>query len=541
MAQKRRSLYVLPLIVLVCSIAGGFYGPQVQAEPVATSEDTEQLDQDVANFTKVLALVEQNFAEPVSADKAIYKGAVPGMLRTLDPHSNFFDPKEYQALREDQRGRYSGVGMQVTSRNGKTVVQAPFPGYPAYKAGLRPGDIIVMVNDKPADGLTTTEIADLLKGQRGTKVQITVSREGSADNLTFTVTRDDISRKSVEDAFWVKPGIAYLKVLQFAENTGKELDDNLKRLGENNIKGLVLDLRDNPGGLLNQGVDVADHFLEKGALIVSHHGRSSPEKSYVARNGNHGHEYPIVVLVDGYSASAAEIVAGALQDHDRAWILGTRTFGKGLVQTVYPLTENTGLALTTAHFYTPSGRLIQRDYTNKSFYDYYFHKEDDTKNPLDVKMTEGGRTVYGGGGITPDEKYDAPKMDRLEVELVRAGLFNFARWYFGSHSTSLPKGWMPDTAFLEEFHDYLLKHGTSFTESEFMQDRDWITRYLAREIYITAFNLDESDRIFAQTDPEVAKAVDAMPKANALLESTKKILVERMNAQRQQRTAAAHR
>ena len=536
MAQKRRSLYVLPLIVLVCSIAGGFYGPQVQAEPVPTSDDTEQLDQDVASFTKVLALVEQNFAEPVSADKAIYKGAIPGMLRTLDPHSNFFDPKEYQALREDQRGRYSGVGMQVTSRNGKTVVQAPFPGYPAYKAGLRPGDIIVMVNDKPTDGMNTTEIADLLKGQRGTKVKIVVSREGSADNLTFTVTRDDISRKSVEDAFWVKPGIAYVKILSFAETTGKELDENLKRLGENNIKGLVLDLRNNPGGLLNQGVDVADHFLEKGALIVSHHGRSSPEKSYVARNGNHGHEYPIVVLVDGYSASAAEIVAGALQDHDRAWIMGTRTFGKGLVQTVYPLTENTGLALTTAHFYTPSGRLIQRDYTNKSFYDYYFHKGDDTKNPLDVKMTDGGRTVYGGGGITPDEKYEAPKMDRLELELGRAGLFNFTRWYFGSHSTSLPKGWMPDTAFLEEFHDYLLKHGTSFTESEFMQDRDWITRYLAREMYITAFNIDESDRVFAQTDPEVAKAVDAMPKANALLETTKKIIVERMNAQH-----AAHR
>jgi carboxyl-terminal processing protease len=290
--------------------------------------------------------------------------------------------------------------------------------------------------------------------------------------------------------------------------------------------------------LLNQGVDVADHFLDKGALIVSHHGRSSPEKAYVARNGNRGHEYPIVVLVDGYSASAAEIVAGALQDHDRAWILGTRTFGKGLVQTVYPLTENTGLALTTAHFYTPSGRLIQRDYTNKSFYDYYFHKGDDTKNPLDVKMTEGGRTVYGGGGITPDEKFEAAKMDRLEVDLIRAGLFNFARSYFGSHSTNLPKGWMPDTAFLEEFHDYLLKHGTTFADSEFMQDKDWITRYLAREMYITAFNIDESDRVFAQTDPEVAKAVDAMPKANALLESTKKILVERMNAQH---AAAAHR
>src|SRR5581483_3477081 len=165
-----------------------------------------------------------------------------------------------------------------------------------------------------------------------------------------------------------------------------------------NIKGLVLDLRGNPGGLLNAGVSVADHFLQRGQLIVSHHGRSSPERTYVARNGNHGHDYPIVVLVDRYSASAAEIVSGALQDHDRAWILGEKTFGKGLVQTVFPLSDNTGLALTTAHFYTPSGRLIQRDYSNKSFYDYYFHKDDNARNPLDVKMTDSGRTVYGGGG-----------------------------------------------------------------------------------------------------------------------------------------------
>src|ERR1035437_1284942 len=248
MAPKRRTFFVMPLIVLLCSIAGGFYGPEVQADATAPS-DTQELDQDVANFTKVLALVEQNFAEPVNADKAIYKGAIPGMLRTLDPHSNFFDPKEYKALREDQTLRYSGVGMQVASRNSRTVVQAPFPGSPAYKAGLRAGDIIVMVNDKPTDGLSTTEIADLLKGARGTQVKIVVSREGSADDLTFTVTRDDISRKSVEDAFWVKPGIAYVKVLSFAETTNHELEENLKRLGENNITGLVFDLRDNPGGL----------------------------------------------------------------------------------------------------------------------------------------------------------------------------------------------------------------------------------------------------------------------------------------------------
>ena len=532
MLQKRRSFFVLPLIVLVCTLLGGFYGPKIQVAAAATP--TDDLSREVENFTKAYALVEQNFAESVNSDKAIYKGAIPGMLRTLDPHSNFFDPREYQALRDDQKGHYYGVGMTVGPRNGKTMVMAPFPGAPAYKAGIRPGDIIMMVNDKPTDNLNTTEIADLLKGPRGTQVKIVISREGAEAPITFTVTLDEIKRNSVQDAFWVKPGIAYLKILSFNETTSKEMEDNLKRLGENNIKGLVFDLRENPGGLLNEGVAVADHFLQKGQTIVSHRGRSSAEKPYVARNGNHGRDYPIVVLVNKYSASAAEIVSGALQDHDRAWVLGETTFGKGLVQTVYPLSENTGLALTTAHFYTPSGRLIQRDYSNKSFYDYYFHKDDNARNPLDVKMTDAGRTVYGGGGITPDEKYEAPKLDRFEIDLARKNAyFEFTRTYFGKHDTHLPKDWMPDEALLIEFHDYLVKQGITFTEGEFIQDRDWVKRYLAREMYITAFNIDESDRIFNQTDPEVERAVDSMPKARALLETAKKILVQRMSAQQQ--------
>jgi len=292
---------------------------------------------------------------------------------------------------------------------------------------------------------------------------------------------------------------------------------------------------------LNSGVAVADHFLQKGQLIVSHHGRSSPEKSYVAYNGNHGRNYPIVVLVDRYTASAAEIVSGALQDHDRALILGETTFGKGLVQTVYPLYERTGLALTTAHFYTPSGRLIQRDYTNKSFYDYYFHKDDNARNPLDVKMTDSGRTVYGGGGITPDEKYVAPKLDVLEGELLRGALFSFTRDYFAKHSsTNLPKGWMPDANVIEDLHDYLLKRGTKFTEADFTKDHSWIRRNLAREMYIYAFGEDESNQMFADTDPEVAKAVEAMPRAEALAQTARKVIVERMNGL-QTRPGVAHR
>src|SRR6266542_1208900 len=417
MARRRRSLFVLPVVVFVCSIAGGFYGPKLEVASAA-SESSEDTDNDVRNFTKVLTLVQANFADKVSTDKTVYKGAIPGMLRTLDPHSNFFDAREYQLMREDQKGHYYGFGMQVGPQpNGTTADKAPFPGAPAYKVGIRPGDILVTINDKSTEGLNTTEIADLLKGPRGTPVKIVVSREGTPDYMTFTVVRDEISRKSVTDAFWIKPGYAYVKILSFGENTSRELDENLRRLGENNIKGLVLDLRENPGGLLNEGVAVADHFLPKNALIVSHRGRSAPEKAYVAQHGNRGRDYSMVVLVNRYSASAAEIVSGALQDHDRALIMGETTFGKGLVQTVYPLSDNTALALTWAHFYTPSGRLIQRDYSNKSFYDYYTHRDENARNPVDVKMTEGGRTVYGGGGITPDEKYEIPKLDHLQIYL----------------------------------------------------------------------------------------------------------------------------
>jgi carboxyl-terminal processing protease len=421
--------------------------------------------------------------------------------------------------------------MQVAPRNGKTIVIVPFAGSPAYKAGVRPGDVILQVNDKPTDNLTTTEVAELLKGPRGTHVQITIGREGEAKPLIFNVVRDEISRKSVHEAIWLRPGILYMDVEQFNEVTSRELDENLRRVGESNIKGLILDLRRNPGGLLNEGVAVADRFLERGQTIVSHRGRASAEKPYKAKNGSRGQGYPIVVLVDRYSASAAEIVAGALQDHDRAWVLGEQTFGKGLVQTVYPLAENTGLALTTAHYYTPSGRLIQRPYNSKSFIEYYYRKDNsETRNPLDVKMTDSGRTVYGGGGITPDEKYTGPKLEKFQIELIRRyAFFNFTKRHFGGREAKLPKNWSPDTATLNDFHAFLLKEGIEFTEAEFVQHTDWIKRGLKREMYVTAFSDEESRRVDVETDPMVEKAIDSMPKARALMDSARKIIVQRLS------------
>lgn len=527
MASNRRSFYFIPLLVLICSLLGGMYGPRVDSVSAAPADDDAKTS--LKNFTQVYTTVEENFADPLSPDKAIYKGAIPGMLRTLDPHSNFFDPKDLKNMREEQQGHYYGIGMSVQSRNGKTIVLAPFVGSPAYKAGLRPGDIIIMVNDKDTNNLDSTKVADLLKGPRGTQVQVKVQREGADAPIVFNLVRDEISRKSVPDAFLLKPGIGYVFLQLFNETTSHELEESLKAMDEDHLKGLIIDLRQNPGGLLNEAIAVGDHFLPKGDVIVSHKGRNSAERVYTARGGNHGRDYPIVVLVDRHSASAAEIVSGALQDHDRAWIIGDNTFGKGLVQTVFPLAENTGLALTTAKYYTPSGRLIQRDYSNTSFFDYYSNHKDE-RNLADVKMTDSGRTVYGGGGITPDEKFIAPKLNAFQINMeIKYTFFNYTKTFFAKKKDiKLPANWSVDTATMNDFHDWALKQGVEFTEADFTKDYDWLKRRLQGEIYKTAFSVDESRKYEISTDPAVERAIESLPKAQALQQSAKKIIVQRM-------------
>src|SRR5438105_828887 len=425
---SRRSFFAVLLVIVIC----GFLGVSYSQRNSAPAADTDVRD-NLRQFSEVYDLVEQNYAEPVNADKAIYNGAIPGMLHVLDPHSNFFDPKSYSALREEQRGKYYGVGMTIAPRNNKIIVLAPFVGTPAYRAGIRPGDVIIAVDGKPTDNMATSDVADLLKGAKGTPVHISILREAAEKPLEFTVIRDEIPRNSVDLKFEIRPGVGYMHVTGFNETTEREVEDALEGFGD--VKGLILDLRGNPGGLLNEGVGVADKFLKKGQVIVSHHGRSSPEKVYRAAQGNSGKDYPLAVLVHRGTASAAEIVSGAIQDHDRGLVAGESTFGKGLVQTVYPLSENTGLALTTAKYYTPSGRLIQREYEGLSLYDYYYNRdaENGTKNPKEVKVTDSGRTVYGGGGITPDEKIPTPKPNKFQTLLYQKYVFfNFAKHYLNN-------------------------------------------------------------------------------------------------------------
>jgi carboxyl-terminal processing protease len=526
--SSRRSLFLVLFVLLLCGFIGAVFGQRASA--VEGSSDGEIRD-NLREFTEVYDLVEKNYAEPVNADKAIYNGAIPGMLRVLDPHSNFFDPKQYALLREDQRGKYYGVGMSVGPRNNKVIVIAPFVGTPAYKAGIRPGDVIAAVDGKPTDNMSTTDVADLLKGAKGTSVHITIIREGFEKPLEFTVVRDEIPRYSVDLAFEIRPGVGYMHLNGFTETTEHEVAQALEQFqSQGELKGLVLDLRQNPGGLLSEGVGVADKFLHKGQVIVSHHGRNSPEKIYRAAHGNGGKDYPLVVLVNRGTASAAEIVSGAIQDHDRGLVVGETTFGKGLVQTVYPLSENTGLALTTAKYYTPSGRLIQREYNGVSLYDYYYNHEDQqTTAGHEVKLTDSGRTVYGGGGITPDVKVPSPKTNRFQDELLQHyAFFNFAKHYLINRH--IPKDFQVNDPVLQDFRKFLDDEKIPYNEADLTGSQDWINSHIRAELFVAEFGQQEGLKVQAESDPLILKALDLLPQAKELAENARRVIAENAHA-----------
>ena len=522
--SSRRSLFLVVFFLLTCGCLGILFA-QHSGQQTSLGGDSDVRDS-LKQFTDVYQIVEDNYAEPVNADKAIYNGAIPGMLHALDPHSNFFDPKSYALMREDQRGKYYGVGMTVGPRNNKVIVIFPFVGTPAYKAGIHPGDVIVAVDGKSTENMSTADVADLLKGPKGTTVHISISREGVEKPMEFTLIRDEIPRYSVDVHFLIRPGVGYMHVSGFNETTETEVVKALDEFGD--LKGLVLDLRGNPGGLLSEGVGVADKFLKKGQIIVSHHGRASAEKRYMAQHGNGGKEYPIVVLVNRLTASAAEIVSGAIQDHDRGLIVGEVTFGKGLVQTVYPLSENTGLALTTARYYTPSGRLIQRDYSNVSLYDYYYSRdsaEAPNNGSREVKLTDSGRTVYGGGGITPDVPVAPVKSNHFQDTLLQHyAFFNYAKRYVVSHRPT--RNFEVDEAVMQDFRKSLDEANIPYTQAELVDNADWVKSNIKAEIFVDAFGQDEGVKVRAEADPLVVKGLELMPQAKALAENAKKIVAE---------------
>lgn len=536
------------MVLAVCALLGGLYGPDLEAThaagqavaennaaPDAAGTDAE-IHADLDEFARVYDLVDTNYAAPVDPSVAVYDGAIPGMLRQLDPHSNFWSPKDFARMLENQEGRYSGIGMligAVDARNTQSRVVQPFEGTPAFKAGLRPWDLIMAVDGKSTVGMTTDDVATLLKGPKGTTVTVSVQRVGHPELLNFTLTRDNVQHNSVESNYEIAPGVEYIFLTGFTETSTSEIAAILDRMeAQGGVQGVVLDLRDNPGGLLNQAQGIADLFLTKDQVIVSDHGRNSPEHVMTATRGNGGHDFPLVVLVDNMTASAAEIVSGAMQDHDRGLIVGQTTFGKGLVQTVMPLDDGTGLALTTAHYYTPSGRLIQRPYEGVSLYDYFFvHNQKQTPlNQREVKMTDTGRTVYGGGGITPDVILPAVVLnDFQQMMLDRTAFYEFADEYLGHHD-SVPQNWTVDDATLQQFVGFLASQHVALKPADVAANATWLKQQIRFRIISSLYGLDDGWKTLMEADPEVAKAVTLLPQAKALEAHARQVLLARESA-----------
>ncbi len=344
-------LILTVLLILFCAL--GFGGS------LRASASSEEIYQKLRLFSEVLDIVQKSYVEEVNPKDLIY-GAIRGMLGSLDPHSSFMTPDDYKELQIETKGSFTGIGIEITIKDGILTVVSPIEGTPAYRAGIKAGDKIIKINGKPTKNMSLFEAVKLLRGPKGTKVTISILREGWTELKDITIVRDVIPIISVRSRT-LEPGYGYIRISTFQEKTSRELRKALEKLEKENnpLKGLVLDLRNNPGGLLDQAVKVADEFLDRGLIVYTNGRLKNQSMKFEATPNRHPHPYPLVVLVNEGSASASEIVAGALQDHHRAIIVGTQTFGKGSVQTIIPLEDGSAIRLTTARYYTPSGRSIQ--------------------------------------------------------------------------------------------------------------------------------------------------------------------------------------
>ena len=550
--MKHRFAVLLILVVILSSLMGGLLGGNAAATP--GSPIPPSTNDFLNNYTEVLNIIQQTYVDKVGPDKLVYS-SIKGMLRTLDPHSSFFDPKEFSRLREEQHSKYYGLGIRVRpllrDRGKVAIVEPPAIGSPAEKRGLRAGDVIAKIEGEPIDDWTSDEVVNHLRGPRGTTVNITVERPGIHDPLQFTVERDEIPLITVPYAFEIKPGIGYIKIDRFSESTAEELRTKISELNVSRMSGLILDLRDNPGGLLNQAIEVSDFFLPRGSLVVSTKGRADGSAKRYPAPGLEKVKVPLVVLINRHSASASEIVAGALQDHDRALIVGETSFGKGLVQSVYTLENDTGMALTTAKYYTPSGRLIQRDYSGSTTEYYYSEnsgssQENSSNQNREIRSTDNGRKVYGGGGITPDVLEPMRELNKFEALLSSTQkdiFFHYARRLTSGQvpaakefAMQSKKDDIPGTAeksprtipnlevkdaSLADFKSFLRERKIDFTDIDIQNNVDFIKRRIRYEVYTSLFGLQEGFRVSVEGDMQVLKALEVMPEAKSLMTSSR--------------------
>ncbi|HEV7767824.1 MAG TPA: S41 family peptidase [Thermoanaerobaculia bacterium] len=525
MAKLRKTekwTFSLTLLVAItgATLFGGFYGNSLLGAPMQNGDVQKRLKE----YTDLLSAVSTWSAEEVTPDKLVY-ASVDGMLRNLDPHTSFLEPKEYSDMQDRQKGTFYGLGILVTKRNDQVTVITPLEGTPASRLGIRAGDVIAEVEGTSTDDLTLDEVVKRLKGPKGTTVNIKIKRIGMKDSIPLSIVRAAIPTNSISNVLMIRPGIGYIRVKDFTSTTVRELDEAIEKLEGQGMQKLVLDLRGNPGGLLDAAVGVSDHFLDKGQMIVYTKGRTPDSaQEYTAPGKHEKFDLPVVVMVNRGSASASEIVAGAIQDHDRGLVVGETSWGKGLVQSVYTLQYGAGLALTTSKYYTPAGRNIQRDYT--SVYDYYM--ADEAENGPEVPLaqreqfkTATGRVVYGGGGITPDVIVKHPKLSRTTQLLeVRSAIFNYAV-EFAAKNPDLTKEIAVTPAMVEEFIRHAVDHDIA-SESDIrdaMQteaDRKFVERALKAEIVAAKFGYDASYPYRLQGDAQVEKALEVFPEAQKL-------------------------
>jgi carboxyl-terminal processing protease len=529
-----RSPRVVPVAVfavLLSALAGGFFG---SASGALARQD--EVSQQYRVFTAALAAIEREYVDEVPSDRLVF-GAIDGLLHTLDPHSSFFNPREYAQMRERQEGRYYGLGITISVIDGDITVMSIFEGSPAYKKGLRRGDIIAKIGEADAKGWTSDQAVKKLKGPKGTTVDIAIKRRGYDGLIDMTVERDEVNITTVRAAFMMDKETGYVKLDQFTETSDRELGEALRKLSTSGMKRLVFDLRDNPGGALDQAIRVSNRFLPRGDLIVSTHGRvPNSNQEYRATEQSDYTHLPMVTLVSRNSASASEIVAGALQDHDRALIVGETTFGKALVQSVYPISEGAGVAVTTGRYYTPQGRMIQRpwDGTFDEYLTYTYREQTSERQhkSADLKYTEAGRKVYGGGGIEPDKFMEGPvegfKPTRFGRILMARVFANFADQFTAEGDTRLSaanktkkkiaRGFVVDDAMLKDFRALIASMKIRMDEESFAKDETFIRTMIHFEIDQALFGMDEARRNLIAKDPQAQFALNQFGEAEHLLE-----------------------
>jgi carboxyl-terminal processing protease len=531
--RRYRPLPAVFFAILVSALVGGLFGRSALATD-------DKVPEHYRAFTAALNAIETSYIDKVDSDNLVY-GAVRGMLGTLDPHSSFFSPKEYAQMRERQEGRYYGIGVSIQAIDGDITAMQVFEQSPAYKKGIRRGDVLANVEGEDTKGWTVDQAMRKLRGPKGTEVGVGVRRRGYSELIKFALTRDEVYIPTVPAAFMIDDTTGYIRMQDFGENTDRDVKHALRDLSSKGMKRLLFDIRGNPGGPLDQAIKVSNEFLPKGKMIVYTRGRvPNSDQDYRATEDSEFTEMPIVALVNRNSASAAEIVSGALQDHDRAYLVGETTFGKALVQSVYRISGGAGLALTTAHYYTPSGRIIQRpwDASFDEYLSYTLRDQDANKphNPSDLKHTDSGRPVYAGGGIEPDKRVAGPlegfNPGRFGRMLVARGEFaNYAQKFAAEGDTRVTqtstnrklvkRNFVVDEAMVADFREQVKSDKLKLDEEAFAKDLEFIKAMMRFEIDNAVFGIADARRHLIAVDPQAQAALTMFGEAQKLTELSK--------------------